>query len=354
MEPPIELKFWLDDPNSDQTIQECKRLVEILQKAGAFTLRDPRVSEQDNDKFLDLLERYFEQPDEIKMKDARPEYHYQVGVTPNGVEFPRCAADINCHKLIEQMPKEHRAHIPTQADNKWRFFHRIGPRPSATKFKELNAPPVIPEAFPEWKSVMDTWGYKLLDAGFAIAEMIAVGFGLPKNTFTDLMLNGPHLLAPTGSDLSKFNTVDTILAGFHKDLNFLTLHGKSRFPGLDIWLRDGTKIPVSVPNGCLLVQAGMQIEYLTGGLIQAGWHEVVVNQKTVEAIERAKREKRSLWRISSTLFTHIASDNVLKPIVGSPEEIEEKLKKYPPILAGDQVNSELNAIKLHKIHRTVM
>jgi len=45
------------------------QLVEILQKAGAFTLRDPRVSEQDNDKFLDLLERYFEQPD-VKIQQA--------------------------------------------------------------------------------------------------------------------------------------------------------------------------------------------------------------------------------------------------------------------------------------------
>jgi oligoribonuclease NrnB/cAMP/cGMP phosphodiesterase (DHH superfamily) len=61
-----------------------------------------------------------------------------------------------------------------------------------------------------------------------------------------------------------------------------------------------------------------------------------------------------LWRISSTLFTHIASDNELKPIVGSPEEIKERLKKYPPILAGDQVNNELNAIKLHYVHRSVM
>lgn len=41
------------------------QVVEILQKAGAFTVRDPRVSEQDNDNFLDLLERYFEQPDGI-------------------------------------------------------------------------------------------------------------------------------------------------------------------------------------------------------------------------------------------------------------------------------------------------
>jgi hypothetical protein len=38
-------------------------------------------------------------------------------------------------------------------------------------------------------------------------------------------------------------------------LNFLTIHGKSRFPGLFIWLRDGSRVPVVVPDGCLLLQA---------------------------------------------------------------------------------------------------
>jgi hypothetical protein len=31
-----------------------------------------------------------------------------------------------------------------------------------------------------------------------------------------------------------------VLAGFHYDLNFLTIHGKSRFPALNIFLRDGS------------------------------------------------------------------------------------------------------------------
>lgn len=38
------------------------------------------------------------------------------------------------------------------------------------------------------------------------------------------MINGkssPHLLAPTASDLVKYGKRDTILAGFHSDLNFL-------------------------------------------------------------------------------------------------------------------------------------
>ena len=80
-----------------------------------------------------------------------------------------------------------------------------------------------------------------------------------------------------GSDLARYNQTGTVFAGFHygvlrecgaachahtdaprllapTDLNLLTIHGKSRFPGLFIWLRDGRRVPVSVPDGCLLLQ----------------------------------------------------------------------------------------------------
>lgn len=99
------------------------------------------------------------------------------------------------------------------------------------------------------------------------------------------MHDSPHILAPTASDLVKYGEKDTILAGFHTDLNFLTIHGRSRYPGLHIWARNtGKRIPVKIPSGSyLLVQAGKQIEHLTGGLIKAGFHEVVVSDKTIAA-----------------------------------------------------------------------
>lgn len=56
-----------------------------------------------------------------------------------------------------------------------------------------------------------------------------------------------------------------VLAGFHYDLNALTIHGRSRYPGLYVWTRDGGKRTVKIPAGCLLVQAGKQMEYATGG-----------------------------------------------------------------------------------------
>jgi isopenicillin N synthase-like dioxygenase len=84
----------------------------------------------------------------------------------------------------------------------------------------------------------------------------------------------------------------SIFAGFHYDLNFLTIHGKSRYPGLFIWLRNGRKCPVRVPDGCLLLQAGKQLEFLTGGEIVAGFHEVVVWEETLKVLEKVSLRSR--------------------------------------------------------------
>ena len=54
----------------------------------------------------------------------------------------------------------------------------------------------------------------MIDAVFTVSEMLALGFGMPKNAFTDILKGGPHLLAPTGSDLVKYKT-GTIFANFH-------------------------------------------------------------------------------------------------------------------------------------------
>lgn len=73
---------------------------------------------------------------------------------------------------------------------------------------------------------MNGWGNRMHDAVEVLSKMIAIGFDLSPDTFTDMTKFGPHLLAPTGSDLMKYGKVDTVLAGFHQDLNFLTIHGK--------------------------------------------------------------------------------------------------------------------------------
>lgn len=57
-------------------------------------IRDPRVDFADNESYIDLMENYFEQIgdkfyDGQKISDIKPEYHYQVGPTPEFIEMAR-------------------------------------------------------------------------------------------------------------------------------------------------------------------------------------------------------------------------------------------------------------------------
>ncbi|KAH9004104.1 Clavaminate synthase-like protein [Lactarius hatsudake] len=371
--PIIDLDIYRSQSlDSPAVVEECNKAAEALITYGALLLRDSRVSEDDNATFLDLLEDYFSQPISDLQKDERPEVGYQVGVTLENTEKPKCAVDEPCLSVIarlepDQRPLDITAHQP---DPKCRFFWRMGAMPPyETQFPALNASNVVPQAESlkdRWAPTMEKWGSAMKSAVEGLAQMTAVGLGLPQGTFTDAGKYGPHLLAPTASDLVKYKEKDTILAGFHTDLNFLTIHGRSRYPGLHIWARNsGKRILVRFPptGRYLLVQAGKQLEHLSGGLIKAGYHEVVVNDSTVETIERRKSEfpDRPLIRISSTFFWHLSSDYDLAPIPSlakrsndtkvqssnmgiSTGDLEDTI--YEPMKVGQQVQNELKHIKL--------
>ncbi|KAI0551110.1 Clavaminate synthase-like protein [Xylaria curta] len=358
--PIIDLDVFLSSPDSPAAQEECAKAARALITYGALVLRDSRVAEPDNAAFLDLMEDYFAQPDEALRRDLRPEVNYQVGVTLENTEKPKCAVDEPCLDIIRRLAPDERpldigAHAP---DPKCRFFWRMGDIPPyETQFPGLNADNVVPAATgirERWTPVMTTWGQSMKSAVTGLAEMAAVGMGLPAETFRDAGRYGPHLLAPTASDLKKYGEKDTILAGFHSDLNFLTIHGRSRYPGLHIWARNtGRKIAVKIPPGnYLLVQAGKQLEHITGGLVKAGFHEVVVNDSTLSTIAQRQTEfpDRPLIRISSTFFWTLASDFDLAPIPALEERAralraeqlnlgrdEGREVTYPAMKVGEQV-----------------
>ena len=318
-------------------IQKAKDIVQFIRDTGCLVVKDNIVSETDNNNFLDMMENYFEQPYKTKLKDARPEYSYQVGVTPPGVELSRCSQDIDCLNHIDNTPIEHRPQKSLEPDPKWRYFWRIGDPLQNTEFQTLNAQQVIPQTFNHWQDNMNTWGEKLLSVVNKVTNIIELGLDLQTNTLSDLLNGGAHLLAPTGMDIKNYHNINQVYAGYHYDISFLTIHGKSRYPGLNIWLRDGTKLNVKIPDGCLLLQVGKQLEWLTGGYFQAGYHEVVCTQKTVDALLKNK----SQWRVSSTLFSHVNSEKYLEPLIKTPDS-----HNYPKIKEGVFLLDELKHIKL--------
>lgn len=276
-----------------------------------------------------------------------------MGATPEGVEEPACLRSPGAKSAASAMPPDRRPTWPAGPDPKWRFFWRVGPRPATTSYPELNASPVVPAAFADtWASVLNAWGDKMVALLNTVARAASAGLGLAPDTLPSLMAHGPHLLAPTGSDLIAHSVPGTVLAGYHADLNLLTVHGRSRYPGLRVWTRNGVTVDVVVPPGCLLLQAGKQLEYVTGGAVVAGWHEVVVTAAAATAAAAAVAAPDAPpgagWRVSSTVFGHVASDAVLEPL-GAFVQREGAVERYPPVAAGAFVSRELEAIRLKRV-----
>lgn len=72
--------------------------------------------------------------------------------------------------------------------------------------------------------------------------------------------------------------------------------------------------------------------------------QVICSEDTLLALQKAKAQGSSMWRVSSTVFGHIASDQVLTPLghFATPQVAQE----YPAVDAGKFVQQELEAIKL--------
>jgi len=137
---------------------------------GALVLHDSRVFEEDNSTFLDLMEDYFNQPEAELKKDERPELSYQIGVTLENTEKPKCAVDEPCLRIIERLEPSERpldisAHSP---DPKCRFFWKMNENPPyKTEFPGLNAVNVVPQAESikeRWPVAMEQWGNSMKNA----------------------------------------------------------------------------------------------------------------------------------------------------------------------------------------------
>jgi isopenicillin N synthase-like dioxygenase len=324
--------------------EACSKVVEGFRQHGVIVIKDPRVDEEKNKKFIDLMARYFESRSQkfykgLPLDDCYPEFGYQSGVTPEFVWKNRDYPEVYAGFTAENKPM---SPVPSVRGAAWRYLWGIG-TPDCMG-RQIVPPRLAPADFPEWQATMDSWGEILKTAAEVVTRMMEEGLGLRAAEFSSRLSGAPHVLSPNGSNLTRYGREGQILSGFHYDLNFLTVHSKSNFPGLFIWLRSGKKVLVKVPPGCLLIQAGKMLEYLSGGYFYAGFHEVVVSKETVEAIAQARASNSPLWRVSSTFFAGLNYDKVLEPLPIFSSA--ESLRKYPPVPCYDFVHNELSVAEL--------
>ena len=49
-----------ENPESPECQQLCQQVIESLHKYGILIVRDPRAKEEDNNQYIDLMEKYFD------------------------------------------------------------------------------------------------------------------------------------------------------------------------------------------------------------------------------------------------------------------------------------------------------
>jgi hypothetical protein len=89
--PVVDLGAFLNGPSDPAAQDACRLVADCLRDTGALVVRDPRVSYADNSRFLDMMERYFGQTHDEKMRDCRPEIAYQARACMPDAAPPRSA-----------------------------------------------------------------------------------------------------------------------------------------------------------------------------------------------------------------------------------------------------------------------
>ena len=90
--PIIDAKLYMNQEQGWE--DECKKVAYSFHKFGIVKFRDPRVKEQDNDDYINMVEKYFDEVSQKfyrgeELKDVRADLCYQTGATPEGKERAR-------------------------------------------------------------------------------------------------------------------------------------------------------------------------------------------------------------------------------------------------------------------------
>ncbi len=341
--PVVECAPYLKAGDSEEAREACRRVARALGEYGQVIFHDPRVDFAIGEDFKSAMQAFFAKPRSVKEQCRMRHCSHQTGWTPPDAELPG-AAKGKKDAIIATLEPGQRPLPVVGHDPKERYMFPIGPRLDAEVhgYHEFNAMPiVVPPEQPELLALARTWGESLRLGGMTILEMAAIGWGAEADSFTDRLRFGPHFLAPTGSDLVTYGKPGTVLAGFHNDMSFATVHGPATDPGLFAWTTGGVRHPVRLPRGHLILQCGRQMQWLTGGVAHRVFHEVAAVEESRARIEAAVAKGEPYWRVATPLFLHMNTNETAEPKGGfaTPEAIAA----FAPYVIGERLRHALKS-----------
>ena len=295
--------IWSDDPS--QRKSTAKILRGALESYGFLYLQNHSVSTPLLNDLFDQSRTFFALSQEVKDSVGRRE----GGASRHGYEG-----------LGGQSLDEHFADLKE-------LFHAVPHAADADLW---------PEQPPRFREVVMTFHQAAANAAYKFMCAVALSLGLPEDHFASFhdraegsvrMLHYPPVKG----------SVDPgqLRAGAHTDFGGITLLFTDDEGGLEIQAPDGSWIPAPAHTGAAIVNTGDLMERWTNGQFRSSPHRVVV--PTGAALKR--------HRYSVAFFFSPNRDAVISCL--DPCQNTERPPKYPPVTAGEHIQSRVQATRAH-------
>ncbi|WP_017730025.1 isopenicillin N synthase family dioxygenase [Nafulsella turpanensis] len=315
--PSLDLADFLsnDPKRKNKFVQE---LGAAYTNIGFVAIKNHGLSEALTSQLYDVIKRFFQLPDEVKLKYAKPELAGQRGYTPKGKE-----------------------HAKGRSTGDLKEFYHVGQEvtDASDPIKKEYPDNVWPTELPEMQDVCLEAYRTLEQAGKNMLKAIALFLELDENYFEDKVKFGNSILRPIHYfPIENPDAVpaDAVRAAEHGDINLITLLMGASADGLQVLRRDGQWIPITALPEQIVVNVGDMLARHTNDKLKSTIHRVV----------NPPREKMNSSRYSIPFFMHPRSEMDLSCLEGCIDA--EHPKQYDDITAGEFLNQRLAEIGLKK------
>jgi len=256
---------------------------------------------------------FFDLPTDTKLTYHEAGHGGARGYTPFGIET---AKGYKVHDLKE-------------------FWHMGRDLPEGHPYRDHMRDNLWPAETPDFKPALQALYAALDGLGRRVLEAIALYLGLPPQFFDDKVALGNSVLRllhyPPVSEAG-----DSVRAGAHGDINAITLLMGAEEPGLQLLDRDGTWLPVTPPQGAIVINIGDMLSRLTNHVLPSTIHRVV----------NPAEGRQGFSRYSMPFFLHFESPYVIETLENCITDDRPDLYAGQSITAYDFLMQRLREIKL--------
>jgi isopenicillin N synthase-like dioxygenase len=298
----------------EKRAQFVKDLGQAYENIGFVAIKNHGLSDELASNLYESIKRFFQLPDEVKLKYEKPELFGQRGYISKGKERAkgRNTGDLKEFFHVGQ-PKARMQ--PDYPDNIW--------------------PAEIPEMEKYAAEAYDT----LQNAGVEMLRAISIHLGLDEHYFDEKVITGNSILRPIHYfpiENPDEIPADAVRAAEHGDINLITLLMGASADGLQVLRRDGKWIPITALPDQIVVNVGDMLERHTNNKLKSTIHRVV----------NPPRELMGNSRYSIPFFMHPVSDMDLTCLDICVDN--EHPKSFDDITAGEFLHQRLKEIGLVK------